>query len=80
MAKLEVPPYSEDAEKAVLGSILIDKESIIKIYDLIKSDDFYFDKHQLVWNIILELYNSHSPIDILTISNKLEEQKKLQDI
>ncbi len=78
--KIEVPPYSEEAEKAVLGSILMDKESLIHIYDLIKTDDFYFDKHQIVWEVMIKLYNSHSPIDLLTISNKLEENKKLEPI
>lgn len=74
---LKVPPHSLDAEKAVLGSVLMDKESIIKVSDLLVSDDFYFDKHQIIWDTMLDHYNKHTPIDMLTISNSLEQKKQL---
>ncbi|MBT4937001.1 replicative DNA helicase [Candidatus Peregrinibacteria bacterium] len=76
---LKVPPYNEEAEQAVLGSILIDKESMIKVYDLLKPEDFYFEKHQIIWELMMDHYNHHKPIDLLTISNSLEEKKQLKD-
>jgi len=78
--KLKVPPYSEEAEQAVLGSILIDKESMLKVSDLLIPDDFYFEKHQIIWEIMNQLYTLHKPIDILTISNALEEKQKIDQI
>ena len=77
---LKIPPYSEDAEAAVLGSIMMDKNAIIKVYDLLKTDDFYFEKHQIIWDVIVEHYNKHNPIDILTLSNTLESQGKIETI
>ncbi len=75
---LKVPPYSEDAEKAVLGSILMDNDAMLKVYDLLKNEDFYFEKHQIIWDTMSKHYTMHKPIDILTLSNSLEEQKELE--
>ena len=77
---LKVPPYAEDAEQAVLGSILMDKDSMIKVYDLLKPDDFYFEKHQMIWEAMIEHYNQHSPIDMLTLSNSLESKNQLEPV
>jgi replicative DNA helicase len=79
-SKMLIPPHSEEAEKAVLGSILIDKDSFIKVYDLLTKDDFYFDKHKIIWESICELFNKHSPVDILTLSNILEEKNMLEKL
>ena len=77
---LKIPPYSEEAEQAVLGSILMDKDSIIKVFDLITTDDFYFDKHKHIWDAMADHYTKHVPIDLLTISNSLETKKQLEFI
>ena len=77
---LKVAPYSEEAEQAVLGSILMDKESMIKVFDLLKGEDFYFEKHQILWELMVEHYNHHKPIDLLTVSNSLEEKKQLDNV
>jgi replicative DNA helicase len=77
---LKVPPYNEAAEKAVLGSVLMDKESILKVSDLLQKDDFYFEKHQMIWEIMVDHQNTHTPIDLLTVSNTLEIKKQLEII
>lgn len=77
---LSVPPHSEESEMSVLGSILIDAKSLLKVADFLKVDDFYFEKHQMIFDACLDLFNSHSPIDMLTLSNKLEERKHLKKI
>jgi replicative DNA helicase len=77
---LKIPPHSEEAEKALLGSVLLDKESLIKVSDLIISEDFYFEKHKIIWEVIIEHYNNHQPIDLLTVSNSLKEKKILEKI
>jgi len=76
--ELNIPPYSEEAEQAVLGSVFLDKEAVIKVYDLLEKDDFYFDKHQIIWEVIVEHYTKHIPIDILTVSNTLETKNLLE--
>lgn len=78
MSKLKIPPHNLDAEKSVLWSIFIDKESLYQVSDLLKWEDFYDNKNALIWNTIIDLNNSHTPIDLLTISDKLERWKKLE--
>jgi len=77
---LRVAPQNLEAEQSVLGSLLLDKDSIIKIADILKVGDFYKDNHNIIYETILELYEQHEPIDVLSTSNKLEEKKKLEQI
>jgi len=76
----KIPPQNLEAEKAVLGSMLIDKDAIIKIADIINPDDFYQDSHRLIFETMLELYNQREPIDILNLANRLNEKKLLESI
>ena len=69
----KLPPQNLEAEKSVLGSVLIDKDSIEKVIDILKSDDFYSRQHQLIYKAMINLLEKNEPIDILTVSNKLEE-------
>jgi len=77
---LRVPPQNLEAEQSVLGSLMLDKDAIIKIADLLKPGDFYKDDHNLIYETMLELYEEREPIDVLSLSNKLEEKKKLEKI
>lgn len=76
----KIPPHNKEAEQSVLGSVLIDKDAIINISDLIKADDFYYDIHGIIYDAIYDLFNRHDPIDLLTVSNLLEERKQLETI
>ncbi len=75
-----IPPHNKEAEQSVLGSILIEKESIIKIVDLLESADFYHDSHKLIYEAMVDLYGRHDPIDLLTLANLLEERKLLDKL
>lgn len=75
-----VPPHSEEAEKSTLGSLLIDKDAIIKIADLLKPDDFYLSSHEMIYSAILELFEKRSAIDILTLTTTLENREQLDKI
>ncbi len=75
--RLKVPPHSLEAERAVLGSLLIDKEAIVKIADLLHQDDFYHEVHGLIYRAILDLYEKRSPIDLLTVKTILDDRKQL---
>ena len=76
----KVPPHSLEAEESLLGSLLIDKDAIIKVADMLMPDDFYKDAHKLVYEAIKELYANQEPIDIITLSNRLEDRKKMSAV
>lgn len=78
--KLKLPPQNKDAEQSVLGSLLIDKSAIIKIADLLKSDDFYVPAHEKIYAALLELYEKHQPIDLVSVTALLTEKNVLADI
>jgi len=76
----KIPPHSLEAEESLLGSLLIDKDAIIKVADNIMPQDFYKDAHKMIFDTIKELYSNQEPIDIITLSNRLEEKKQMQTI
>jgi replicative DNA helicase len=76
----KIPPQSLEAEMSLLGSILIDKEAMLKIADVVGVEDFYKTAHAKIFECILELYSSNEPIDLLTLSNRLEEKKLLEGV
>lgn len=75
-----IPPHNLEAESAVLGALLIDQDAMIKIADILNADDFYADKHRLVYEAMLDIYAKREPIDILSLSNRLSEKTVLDDI
>jgi replicative DNA helicase len=75
-----LPPQNLGAEQSVLGSLLLDRDAVIKIADTLSSEDFYDDKHRIIYLAILRLYDERSSIDILTVANKLDEGSSLEKI
>ena len=76
----KIPPHNLEAEQSVLGSLLIDREAIYKIMDILTPEDFYREAHKIIYETMLELIAKHEPIDIIALSNKLKERKALEDI
>lgn len=68
----KLPPQNIQAEDSLIGSLLLDREAIIKVADIVAGDDFYVDKNRLIFEAILALYEKREPIDVVTLSNKLE--------
>lgn len=75
-----IPPQSQEAEKATLGSILIDKEALIKVADFLKPEDFYYEQHGIVYDAMLDLYAKRMPIDIKILGSLLEDHGKLDQV
>src|SRR3989344_2529228 len=75
-----LPPQDIEAEQSVLGSLLIDKDAIVKIADIIAVEDFYRKSHEMIFKAILELYQKNEPIDLLTVSSHLKEKKEFKEI
>lgn len=76
----KLPPQNLEAESSLLGCLMIDKDAIFKIADTLRPEDFYKDSHGLIYATMRELYTQHEPIDILTLSSRLEEKKQLEAI
>lgn len=74
----KLPPQNLEAEASVLGSLLLDKDAIIRIADIIIAEDFYDSRHKVIYGAILELFEKSVSIDILTLGNLLEESKLLE--
>jgi len=75
-----LPPQNIEAEQSILGSILIDKDAIVRISDIIKPDDFYKETHAIIFDAMQELYEKREPLDVLSLSNRLEEKGQLEQI
>lgn len=77
---LKVPPHSEEAEVAVLGAILIDKNAIVEIASFLRPSHFYKEDHEKIFDCILELYEEREPIDLVTLSEKLKKKGFYKDV
>ncbi|HZU65672.1 MAG TPA: replicative DNA helicase [Ktedonobacteraceae bacterium] len=73
-------PQNIEAEAGVLGSIIIDPEAIVQVSDFLRSEDFYRDAHRTIYEVILRLYEEHSPADFITICDELERLNKLEEV
>ena len=80
MAELRVPPHSEEAERSVLGACLIDKDAVIAVVEFLRPEHFYDENNGRIFEAILSLYEERSPIDIITLSERLRKQKDLKAI
>ncbi|MFN7088872.1 MAG: replicative DNA helicase, partial [Candidatus Paceibacteria bacterium] len=79
-AQIKMPPQSIEAEISILGSLMLDKEAIYKVADIIKPEDFYRENHRLIFETMIDLFAKREPIDILSLTNKLKEKDLLQTI
>lgn len=75
---LRTPPQNLEAEAALLGGLMLDKDAWVKVADLLADDDFYDPKHQIIYGTIVELFSKNAAIDILTVTNLLEEKRLLE--
>jgi replicative DNA helicase len=75
-----MPPQSIESEKALLGSLMLDKETIWKVVDFLEGRDFYKHDHQLIYQAMTDLATAGEPIDIRTLSNKLKEASQLKQV
>lgn len=80
MVDFKLPPQNIEAERAVLGALLLDEQAIIKIANLLKAEHFYNPHHSIIYENILELFEKRKPIDVLTLTNLLKQKKKLTTI
>ncbi len=77
---VRVPPQSIISEQAVLGSIMLRKDGMAEVEEIITPDSFYVEKHKMIFQAMLDLYLKNEPIDMLSLSTKLTEQKLIEAI
>ena len=75
-----IPPQDIVAEKSLLGAILISDATLPEILTMIRADDFYDERHRMIFAAMSSLYDQHKPVDLLTLTNELKGTKKLKDI
>jgi len=80
ISNLKLPPQDIEAEKSLLGSLMLDKEAITKVADILRSEDFYKRNHQYVYQAVEDLFAHGEPIDLISVSSKLKERNQLENI
>ncbi|MBI2588284.1 replicative DNA helicase, partial [Candidatus Berkelbacteria bacterium] len=77
---INIPPQNLEAEQAVLGALLLEKDAVIKVADVLISEDFYHPGHALIYAAVLKLFEKRMPVDLVTLTNVLEKDKQLKDV
>lgn len=80
MNMLKLPPQDIEAERSVLGALMLDKNAVIRVADLIVQNDFYQPAHAKIFEAIFELFEKNEPIDILSVTKKLKDKNQLAEI
>ena len=76
----KVPPHDVEAEQAIIGSMLTDKDAVISAIEVLKEEDFYREDNKAIYSAILNLYNRAEPIDIITVKAELESMGKFEQV
>ena len=76
----KVPPHDLEAEQAVIGSMLTDKDAVISAIETLSDEDFYREDNRLIYSAIMNLYNRGEPIDIITLKSELSSMGKFEAV
>ena len=75
-----VPPQNIEAEQAVFGAMMIDKEAISKATEILRENDFYRQDHRAVYQVIVDLFSKNQAVDMVTVTEALKREGKLEDV
>jgi len=76
----KMPPQAVDMEEAVLGAIMLEKDAVISVLDILVPDCFYKEAHQKIFRAIIDLSTALQPVDILTVTEELRKRKELEEV
>ncbi|PIR02208.1 MAG: replicative DNA helicase [Candidatus Nealsonbacteria bacterium CG_4_9_14_0_2_um_filter_37_38] len=76
----KLPPQSIEVEGSLLGCLMLDKNAILKVVDFLEPRDFYKDYHREIYQVMQELFEKREPVDLLSVSSRLKEKNKLEEI
>jgi replicative DNA helicase len=74
----KLPPQALELEEAVLGALMLEKEALTLVIDILKPESFYKDAHKEIYTAIVQLFNNSEPVDLLTVTNQLRKNAKLE--
>ncbi|MCK6463050.1 MAG: replicative DNA helicase [Candidatus Pacebacteria bacterium] len=77
---VRIPPHNLEAEKSVLGALMLEPKVMDVVVDILQPEDFYHNKHQAIYEAIMDLHSKREPIDVLSLSNRLKEKKLLENV
>jgi replicative DNA helicase len=80
LPSLDTPPHAPDSERTVVGALLLDSEAILQVSDFLKPEDFYDPRFRMIYAAITDLYQKHEPIDFVTVSTRLADEKKIEEV
>ena len=72
-----LPPQALDLEQSVLGALMIERQALTDVIDILKPNNFYKDSHKEIYQAIIDLFNNSEPVDLLTVTNQLKKNGKL---
>ena len=75
----KIPPQAVDLEEAVLGAVMLEKDAVLSVIDILKPGSFYKDSHQKIYRAIIDLSTQEKAIDILTVTEELRKSKCLEE-
>ncbi len=78
--QLQILPQNIEAEEALIGALLIDSEAIYRVADFLREEDFYKPVHQIIHRAITRVFEKREPVDVITVTNELKNQKLLEEI
>jgi replicative DNA helicase len=76
----KIPPQALELEEAVLGAVMLEKDAILQIIDIIKPESFYKDEHQKIFQAIVDLTSANKAIDLLTVTEELRKKKQIDEV
>jgi replicative DNA helicase len=76
----QVVPHSREAEEAVIGSVMINPEAYYDVAEFLQADDYYIHRHRWIWEAFTRLHERRSPIDILTVTEELDQMGYLGEV
>jgi len=76
----KIPPQNIEAEQSVLGSMLLSRDAIIDVSEIIKADDFYKESHKKLFDVMMEMFEKDIPVDLVTVVDELRKRNMLEAI
>lgn len=74
----KIPPQAVDLEESVLGALMLEKDALTEIVDVLKPESFYVEKHKVIYNAIITLFGNSEPVDLLTVTNQLRKSGEIE--
>lgn len=76
----KIPPQSMEAEQAALGAMLLERDAIARAVELLRPEDFYRESHRMIYEGVLDLFNRHEPVDLITLGEWLKQRDRLDTV